>query len=241
MLILGVETTADLCSLAICEAQGTLVERAFRHRMHLSERLIDDVDALLADAGCALEDIAGFGVDVGPGSFTGVRIGVTTVKTWADLLARPVCPVTALEAIAAEYEGVADVTIVPLVRARPATVYTRLYRWAEDEMQALGEVETLVVNDLAARLANMPAERYLICGEGLIRHREALAAALNAVGVAAAFGRAEPPRASTVARLAQRRLAAGAKEDPLRLAPYYIAPPPIDPCAERPGTQSGVF
>ncbi|HXG23364.1 MAG TPA: tRNA (adenosine(37)-N6)-threonylcarbamoyltransferase complex dimerization subunit type 1 TsaB, partial [Chthonomonadales bacterium] len=112
MLILGVETTADLCSLAIRDGQGTLVERAFRHRMHLSERLIDDVDALLTDADCTLEDMEGFGVDVGPGSFTGVRIGVMTVKTWADLLGRPVGAVTALEAIAAEYEGVASITIV---------------------------------------------------------------------------------------------------------------------------------
>lgn len=241
MLTLGLETTADFCSLAIRDGQGTLVERAFRHRMHLSERLIDDVDALLADAGCALEDIEGFGVDVGPGSFTGVRIGVMTIKTWADLLARPVCAVTALEAIAAEYEGVADVTIVPLIRARPATVYMCLYRWTRNEMQAFGEVETLTVNDLVAHLANVPAEPYLICGEGLIRHREVLAAALNAAGVIATFGRAEPPRAATIARLAQRRLSAGEKEDPLRLAPYYVAPPPIDPRAERPGTQSGVF
>src|SRR5262249_35815964 len=109
MLILAVETTADLCSLAIRDGQGTLVERAFRHRMHLLERLLPDVDELLADAGVALEEIEGFAVGIGPGSFTGVRIGVATVKTWADVLQKPVVGVLSLDAVAAEYAGAAEI------------------------------------------------------------------------------------------------------------------------------------
>jgi len=233
MLILGIETTADLCSLTIRDAEGTLVERIFRHRMHLSERLVNDVDALLADAGCALEDIEGFGVDIGPGSFTGVRIGVMTVKAWASLLARPVCAVTALEAIAAEYEGVEDIIIVPLIRARPTTVYMRLYRLVEDQWQALGDVETVTADQLANHLANASHARYLLCGEGLVPFREVLLPALRRAGVSAACGRAEPPRASTIARIAQRRLREGKEENPLRLVPYYVAPPPIDPRTDR--------
>src|SRR5215510_5074121 len=103
MNILAVETTADLCSIAIRTDSCTLVERSFRHRMHLSERLIDDVDSLLKDAGLELRNIELFAVGVGPGSFTGVRIGVTTVKTWSDLMAKSVAGVTSLDALAQEY------------------------------------------------------------------------------------------------------------------------------------------
>src|SRR5690348_16500250 len=103
MIVLAVETSGDLCSVAVRDGQGTLAARAFRHRMHLSERLIVDVEAVLADAGIGLEAVEAFAIGIGPGSFTGVRIGVTTVKTWADVLARPVCGVSALDAMAADY------------------------------------------------------------------------------------------------------------------------------------------
>jgi tRNA threonylcarbamoyladenosine biosynthesis protein TsaB len=103
MLILALEMTADVCSIAIRDDKGIIAERAFLHGMHLSERLIDDVDAILKDAGITLDDVEGFGVGIGPGSFTGVRIGVTTVKTWAFVRKKPVVGVCSLDALAEEY------------------------------------------------------------------------------------------------------------------------------------------
>lgn len=233
MLILAVETSADLCSLAIRDRQGTLVERAFRHRMHLSERLIGDVDALLADAGATLEEVEGFAVGIGPGSFTGVRIGVMTVKTWAHVLGRPVCGVSALEAVAAEYAGISDTVIVSLIRARPGSFYVGYYRPADAPglQPILTEMQTLP--GLVARLAVDSAARYLLCGEGLLRCREALETALGEARIPAFFGRSDPPRASLCAALAAARFASGRPDDPLTLTPLYLAPPPIDPRAEQ--------
>jgi len=232
MLILAVETTADLCSVAIRDGQGTLAERAFRHRMHLSERLIGDVDALLADAGGTLADVEGFAVGIGPGSFTGVRIGVMTIKTWAEVLGRPVCGVSAFDALAEVYAGVPDTVVVPLIRARPGSLYARFYRSVGAQMEAQGDPIMLPLPDFVARLAAEPDARYLLCGEALLRYGDELRAALQAAGVSAASGRPEPPRASLIAALATARFAAGLRDDPLALTPLYLAPPPVDPRAD---------
>jgi tRNA threonylcarbamoyladenosine biosynthesis protein TsaB len=227
MLILAVETSADLCSLAVRDESGTLVERAFRHRMRLLERLIGDVDALLADAGTTLAQIEGLAVGLGPGSFTGVRIGVMAVKTWAATLDKPVCGVTALEAVAQEYAAVPDCRIISVIRARPGMVYTQTFLRVSDALHPQSEPQTLSLTEMISLLCAQRDARYLLCGDGLIRDGEALRAGLDAAGVAATFGRAEAPRASVIAAMAAARLRAGQQDDPLSLVPFYLAPPPI--------------
>jgi universal bacterial protein YeaZ len=123
MIWLSIATSSDPCSLALSDDKGLLVEATFRHRMRLSERLISDVDALLNDAGIELHHVDAFAVDIGPGSFTGVRIGVTTAKTWADHLNKPLVGVSALEAIASGYCGLGFDLVVPTIRARPGAFY----------------------------------------------------------------------------------------------------------------------
>jgi tRNA threonylcarbamoyladenosine biosynthesis protein TsaB len=227
MLILAVETSADLCSLAVRDESGTLVERAFRHRMHLLERLIGDVDAALTDAGTTLAQIEGLAAGLGPGSFTGVRVGVMAVKTWAATLQKPVCGVTALEAVAEEYAAVSEAQIVPIIRARPGTVYTQIFQRVADSLQAQSAPQTLTVPQLISVLSGQRERRCLLCGDGLIRHGEALEAGLREAGVSATFGRADAPRAAVIATMAEARLRAGQSDDPLSLVPFYLAPPPI--------------
>jgi tRNA threonylcarbamoyladenosine biosynthesis protein TsaB len=227
MVILAVETSADLCSLAVRDESGTLVERAFRHRMHLLERLIGDVDALLADAGTTLTQIEGLAVGLGPGSFTGVRVGVMAVKTWAATLQKPVCGVSALEAVAQEYAAVSECRIVPVIRARPGTLYTQLFEREAGRLQAQSEPQTLSVPQLITMLSAQRERRCLLCGDGLMRDAETLQAGLGAAGVSATLGRAEAPRASVIAAMAAARLRDGQRDDPLSLTPVYLAPPPI--------------
>lgn len=229
MLILAIETTADLCSIAIRDKQGTLVERAFRHRRHLSERLIADVDALLQDAGVTLADIEGFGVGIGPGSFTGVRLGVMTAKTWASVLDKPVVGVSSLEAVASVYSGLTEGLIVPVIRARPGAVYTQVF----DGMgQAQGAPEMIPATELPERLQN--AGKVLFCGDGLKQYRQALEEAFQGMQTSVVFGSLEAPRASQIAAIAVARIESGKNDDPIALGPLYIAPPPVDARAERP-------
>ena len=230
MLILALETTADVCSVAIRDATGLIAERAFRHRMHLSERLIDDVDAVLKDAGVTLDDVEGFGIGIGPGSFTGVRIGVTTIKTWAFVQKKPVAGVSSLDALAAEYAACSGSVIVPIVRARLGTVYAALYDTDLRSTAARAPIELLAVEELVTMLRGISPAPALVCGEALERYGEQiLAAGLSNV----ILGRAEAPRASVIAEIAAARIEAGQAHDALTLAPLYVSPPPIGPAAWR--------
>jgi tRNA threonylcarbamoyladenosine biosynthesis protein TsaB len=234
VLILALETTADVCSLAISDADGLIAERAFRHRMHLSERLMGDVDDLLKDAGVALKDVEGFGVGIGPGSFTGVRIGVTTVKTWACLFGKPVVGVTSLEALATEHPMTHDIFVVPLIRARPGSVYYQAFWW-HDSLQPIRDPELVTLDELPEKVESvhdpMDLARVVFLGEALVRYqlelRERFPDATRFL-----FGPPTAPRASAIAAIAAQRIAVGQTDDPLALAPLYVSPPPIDPAVE---------
>jgi len=84
------DTSGDVCSVALFRKGQFHAELAFRHEMHLSERLIGHVDLLLKEIGAELSEVDCFAVGVGPGSFTGTRIGVMTVKTFAFVEDKPV-------------------------------------------------------------------------------------------------------------------------------------------------------
>ena len=90
MLILALDTSGDICSAAIFDGERELSTLTFRHDRQLSERLPAIIDFLLADRRISLQDIEVFAVGLGPGSFTGVRIGVTLAKTFAHALKPPI-------------------------------------------------------------------------------------------------------------------------------------------------------
>jgi tRNA threonylcarbamoyladenosine biosynthesis protein TsaB len=238
MTILALETTGDLCSVAVQDTSGLLVERVFRHRMHLSERLVGDVDALLADAGTNLASIDAFAVGIGPGSFTGVRLGVMTAKTWANILGKPIVGVNALDALAWE-AGPWPGIVVPVIRARPGAVYASIYRPTADGPIPDADPALLTAPELVERIAGYGEAPVLLLGDGLKKTAAELESSLNERGITPAFGPTDAPRASTLAAIAVQRLANGQADDALALVPLYVSPPPIDPRAEVKVKQSG--
>lgn len=231
MLILALETSSDVCSLAVRDDQGTLVARSFRHRMRLSERLIDDTDALLRDAGATISKLNGLAVGIGPGSFTGLRIGVTTVKTWADMLGLPVCGVSSHDAIADEYARPDDTVVLPIIRARPDSVYGAQYYGFGDSLLASRPPELLTIDELELYVRDSSANHVLVIGDALKNHGDELRFRF-ADASSVIFGPAVVPRAEIVAAIAERRIRAGQTDDPLALAPLYVSPPPIGPGVE---------
>jgi tRNA threonylcarbamoyladenosine biosynthesis protein TsaB len=232
MLLVALETSSDVCSVAVTDDQGLLAERAFRHSMHLLERLVPELDAILVSAGLSIRRVEAFGVGVGPGSLTGVRVGVTTIKALADALSIPVCGVSTLDALASDHCGMQGTVIAPMVRARYGTVFTQAYRPARGQVEGLCHPAALEVSAALAYIATQAPGPYLVCGDGLVRHQEELGEAAVALGLRVQFGRPDPPRASSVARIARARLRAGASDDALRLAPLYVSEPIIGPPAK---------
>jgi tRNA threonylcarbamoyladenosine biosynthesis protein TsaB len=227
-LLLALETGGDVCGVAATRDGQFLAEVAFRHEMHLSERLMGHLDTLLKDCAATLADVRAFAVGIGPGSFTGTRIGVMTLKTLAAVLEKPVYGVSGLDALAAEYAGLRAAVVAPMLPCRAGVVYTRLFRVETPAPEPLAEPAALPIAELAARLAAYPDAPLLCCGPAAARYTAELRSALGDSADRLSVGAALFPRAALIARLADLRRAFGdTPDDPLALVPLYISPPPI--------------
>src|SRR5579871_1570751 len=227
-VLLAMETSGDVCSVAVFREGRFVAEHTFRHGMHLSERLMGHVDAVLRDGDVTLAHVTAFAVGIGPGSFTGTRIGVMTIKTLAAVLEKPVVGIGSLDALAAEYLGLAEVCVVPILPCRAGVVYTCPLMVSEARPHPISEPAALSLAELAALLVEREPQSVLFCGEAVGRYAAGLQELLSDAPFPVSFGQVRFPRASLVAQLAHDRLQINpAGEDVLSLVPLYISPPPI--------------
>ncbi len=226
--ILAIETSGDVCGIALLHGEDVIVEHNFSHKMHLSERFMEITDFILKSAGIALADISAFAVGIGPGSFTGTRIGVTTVKVWADLYSKPLYGVDSLQALAAEFTGLEGVLVAPILPCRTDVIYAALYSVTSPIPRALTATAAFSLDEFAQKTAEASPESVLLCGEGCRRYGERLTGMLEAQGVRVSTIPTRFPRVGVIGKLAVTRFSANEEgESPMSLVPLYIAPPPI--------------
>jgi tRNA threonylcarbamoyladenosine biosynthesis protein TsaB len=187
--------------------------------------LVSLIDWCLGKAGMGPEGIEGLAVSLGPGSFTGLRIGLATAKALSLATGVPVVGVPSLEAVAAA-AGPFPGPICAAVWSRPGEVYAALLAAGdgEDEWEYLLPTSALDPAVLAARLAQY-GEEVLVTGEAARAVVEAAASAGALLKLASPVNRRLT--ASQVAYLGLRKLAAGRRDDPFRLQPLYLRPPGI--------------
>ncbi|ANA40145.1 MULTISPECIES: tRNA (adenosine(37)-N6)-threonylcarbamoyltransferase complex dimerization subunit type 1 TsaB [Geobacter] len=217
MKILTVDTSTSTCSAALSINGRCAGEYLLEAERHPSERLLAAVDLLLRDTGMELEELDGFGVALGPGSFTGVRIGVATVKGLALATGKPAVGFSSLAMLALNLPW-SSLPVCTLFDARKKEVYGGLYR-------VTAAPEPIIADCVA------PPERFLeaiegeaiFVGDGAIRYREAIESIL---GHRAFFAPAHchQPRASAGALLAGELLRTGAAVPLPLLNPTYIRP-----------------
>ncbi|MFN3648650.1 MAG: tRNA (adenosine(37)-N6)-threonylcarbamoyltransferase complex dimerization subunit type 1 TsaB [Armatimonadota bacterium] len=220
MWVLGIETSGELAGLAVADEQGVAAELAFRHRNELSRTLAGRVEAVLALAGIEVGDLGGIAVTVGPGSFTGLRLGVTFAKSLALARQLPVVGIGALEALAAERPAHPDALICAVMSASDKDLYAALFQWRGGRPEPRAEEMLLPVQDLAQRLARAPLHVILAGQPG--PHRALLCEALGDRLSVLPYD--VPPRAATVALLGHMRIAEGAVSDLHALGPRYLRP-----------------
>ena len=227
-LILALDTSADVCGVAVWRDGQFVTEHTFRHGMHLSERLFDHIDAVLKEADDALDDVSAFAVGLGPGSFTGTRIGVMTFKTLAAVQNKPLYGISSMDALVSGFRGLRSVVVVPLLPSRTGIIITGVYSVANDTPDILRPLQTLPLDDLAAQLRQWTATHVILCGPLTQKLGAELDTLLSRQGLQVSVVDAVFPRASEVGRLALARMEQGdAGDDALNLVPLYIAPPPI--------------
>src|SRR5512142_2134490 len=128
MYVLGIETSTKTGSVAVISDSGVIAQYSLNIEVTHSERLMSTVDRVLKDTGIALSQLGGFAVATGPGSFTGLRIGVSTVKGLAFATNKPVAAVSTLYALAWNVSHAAC-PVCPLLDARKNEVYAAVYAY----------------------------------------------------------------------------------------------------------------
>ncbi len=216
MKVLGLDTSHYVNTIGITENHRVLADLTCEARWDSLVKIIANVDAALKCAGMKLADMDGFGVGLGPGSWTGIRVGVTVAKMLAYATGKPVCGVPTLEAMAAEAVAT-HLLICPIISAgTKEAVYSAPYRVEDGTVRRVGEYYVGGLAGLAARLkepAVVVAEAADFYSEGLVN-----------AGLAAADAKIMKtrPRGTTIARLAAARLEHGEKDDALALTPLYL-------------------
>jgi len=141
-MILAVDTATRLLSLAVHDGERVLAELTWQAPNNHTEQLAPALDALVSNAGITMADLTALACVVGPGSYTGVRIGVATVKGLAAARALPAVAVSTLDALAAgqpKYRG----TLIGVVGAGRGRVIAGRYRWNHDRWTGRGELRLL--------------------------------------------------------------------------------------------------
>lgn len=184
MLILGIDTTTLSCSTALMQDDQLLAEMTLNIRKTHSERLMPLIDSLLKESMIHVEDIDAIAVAVGPGSFTGLRIGVATARALAQGLKIPAVAVPTLEALA-EVVPSPGVLICPLLDARRGEVYSALFRrktMPPFDLEAVFEQAAQPLNALLVQL-KQEKEPVVFIGEGVAGYEEEIRQALSAMAV----------------------------------------------------------
>lgn len=167
MKILGIETSAVTASCALCEigeAPRVIASGSLHTDQVHSKTLIPFMEAMLKGAGVSLPAVDAFAVSVGPGSFTGLRIGVSAVKGMAYALGKPCRAVSSLLGLAYQFT-VTDAVICAVMDARCRQVYNALFRVSDGRVERLCEDRALSVDALGEEL-NRYGEKIILAGDG---------------------------------------------------------------------------
>ena len=169
MRVLGVECTASPVSVSLLEGGKLKAEYFLNLKTTHSQTLLPMVESVLKMSGLTIEDIDAIAATVGPGSFTGVRIGISAVKGLATAFQTPTVPVSVLEAMACNFLG-QEVIVCACMDARCSQVYNALFSVSSDKITRLCEDRALMIDevyeDLKQRQAEFNGKPIVIVGDG---------------------------------------------------------------------------
>jgi tRNA threonylcarbamoyladenosine biosynthesis protein TsaB len=216
MTILAIDTSNYALGVALLEDNQVLGEYITNLKKNHSVRIMPAIQTLMKDCEKVPADLTKIVVAKGPGSYTGVRIGVTIAKTLAWTLKIPLVGISSLEILASGVGRYFDGYVSPLFDARRGQVYTGLYQYQNDELQTIEEDRLVMLVDRAEDLKNS-GKAILFVGNDLPLHQAAIEAALGSQAVFAASTE-QNPRPAELALLGKDKPG----EDIHSFVPNYI-------------------
>ena len=218
MTILAFETSAKAASAALCQ-EGVLLGETYQNTgLTHSQTLLSMAESLMASCGVTPADIDAVGVAAGPGSFTGVRIGVAAAKGFAWGRELPCVGVSTLAAMAVGF-GAWQGYVCPVMDARRSQVYNALFSVSQGTLERLREDRAIALSELAEELKALDGPIFLVGDGSTLTYRTLSGEIPNLV---------LPPehrmhqRADGVALLAAQKIAAGEPGDANALTPNYL-------------------
>jgi tRNA threonylcarbamoyladenosine biosynthesis protein TsaB len=218
MITLAMECATDTVGLALLEGKKILADFYLGPGRHHAEVLLPALEKILLLTGITMDQIDLLACTTGPGSFTGVRIGVSTVKGLALATGRPIVGISTLEALAMNAFPSPGL-ICPLLDARRDQVYAGLYRMGPDGFPEIVTPDRLT--DIAQLIRDLPAGEVDLIGDGALRYRNRLLESRPGRCDPAGSGRHQL-HASAVGLIGVHRYSQGRGEGPLTLSPNYF-------------------
>lgn len=230
MKIFALDTSSKVATIGILEDEKVLLENTLNDKKTHSENLMPMIRGAFESVNLSPEDIDVFGVTVGPGAFTGLRIGISTIKGMAEAFGKPVVGLSALEVLAAGIPPT-DRIICPILDAQRNQVYAGLYRYSFDQdktnndnkertLTVLKDTKVIKIQDLI-ELTAYREEKIIFVGDGLNLYEKTLEEGLGDYFEKLIFSH-RIPRASVVGELTRRKHVEGKSYKAQELKPIYL-------------------
>jgi tRNA threonylcarbamoyladenosine biosynthesis protein TsaB len=216
MKILSIDTATTTGSVAVTDGATLLAETTIARKETHSIHLMGMIDQTLELAGIDIHQIEGFAYTKGPGSFTGLRIGLSVIKGLAFINEKPIVGISSLRALA--FQAVDDACLIcALIDARNKEVYCAKYRWHESALVSILSPQSLGPQQLVAGIN----ESCFLIGDGAVRYQETI---LDTLGEKAKFASSYQNiiHAATIGTLSVPYFEKGQVEDVMTVTPFYI-------------------
>ncbi len=218
MSILAIDTASSVSSVAIVRENELLAEILIEAGRTHSQTLLLHIKTALSLAGIEKTSLSAIALSIGPGSFTGLRIGLSTAKMIAYALSIPLVAVSTLAALALSFP-LPNIYTLALMDAQKDNAYIGLYKWQDANLHEVRPVRVAPYAEVIAEAARIK-KPVLLTGE-IVQKKLAKLGDLPA-NVTIAPAHLLTARASHVAWLARLRLLAGESDDPMTLEPFYL-------------------
>jgi tRNA threonylcarbamoyladenosine biosynthesis protein TsaB len=219
MKVLGIDTSTPCGSVGLIDEERVVADYFLNIPVTHTERLLGAIELLLREARSSIEDIDGWAISLGPGSFTGLRIGVSTVKGLACATKKPVAGVSTLDVLACQTSPT-PYLICPILDARKQEVYTAFYRYEDwNLIKRQSTYEAIRPEDLVKNIQ----ERTIFVGDGVKTYGEYFRNLLPSLAILSPFS-LNAPYGSVVAKLGLALLRKGKNLDIANFTPIYVRP-----------------
>jgi len=234
MKILAVETSTLLGGVAVTDdSEGLIAETRMNIKITHSERLMTQIDSVLQHSGTQLSDIDVFAAAIGPGSFTGLRIGLSTVKGCAYATGKPLVAVPTLEALAWHFPY-SRYPVCTLLDARKQEVYAAVFQWHTDGFLRLMDDVSIGIGPLLDKIGDITEKishtqssgqgdngKVIFTGEGSVLYHADI---ISHIGSNAFFAPPDKmvPSPAHVATLGMKKAVRSEFSEPIGLVPLYV-------------------